>query len=192
VKTIIVIFLLIPLLLSANSGHRLGKNVIKKYPENTVEILREALDKDVHKKKSFRYWEFDIRETQDERMVVYHNKKIKEIYIFKTEYDILREIRLKDCCQLPTPEEVLEVLNGRYKGKVAAEIKHLYSHNVKRNLIQLVDHYNSKGNLRIVMIMTLKHFKKSFSEEDRKFYCPLYKRIAQVRKHKVNLCKKYL
>ena len=56
-----------------NSGHRLGASGTRL--ENTVEGLRNAIDNT--KDPKFKYWEFDIRESIDEIVFVYHDDTIE-------------------------------------------------------------------------------------------------------------------
>jgi len=192
-RSILILFFIIPIVL-ANTGHRLGKDVVKEFPENTLEILNKALDKDVPNKKGFKYWEFDIRETNDNWIVVHHNRRIPktELLIDETDHTKVREIKLWSCCQIPNIGEVLEILQKRSSGKVAIEIKHLHSNKSRDLLTQLIDKYNSQNKLKAVAIATKSNFNKSFPGELKKIYCPLLKRVAQVKSHKNNLCKDYL
>ena len=52
-----------------NTGHRLGASGTKL--ENTIEGLRESIENLDGKK--FKYWEFDIRESKDGIVFVYHD-----------------------------------------------------------------------------------------------------------------------
>jgi len=193
IKKYLLILIVIPLVLG-NTGHRLGKGSVKGFPENTLEILNKALDSNVPNKKGFRYWEFDIRETNDNWVVVHHDRRIPktELLIDETDYAKVRDVKLGECCQIPNIEEVLVILQKRSSGKVAIEIKRLHSNKSRDLLTQLIDKYNSQNKLKAVAIATKSNFNKSFPGELKEIYCPILKRVAQVKSHKNNLCKKYL
>jgi len=188
----IKILLVIPLVLS-NTGHRLGKGSVKGYPENTIEILNKSLSTNLHNKKGFLYWEFDIRETADNIIVVHHNNKIKGegIVISQSSYKTISAINLWDCCKIPTPIEVLETLEHRYEGKVAIEIKHLRSDTARNSLVDLLRNYN-KNKLKVIAIASKSNFNKSFPGDLKNKYCQEFRVIGLIKKHYKNLCEKYL
>lgn len=73
--------------LSKNYGHRGGSDIIKNYPENTLAVLERSLLEIEDKKplqlhRNFKYLEFDVRETYDNELVVFHDDKIKRMIPF--------------------------------------------------------------------------------------------------------------
>lgn len=177
----------------ANVGHLLGGD-ISKYPGNTLEALSESISKNIHKHKKFKYYEFDINETKDHRLIVFHDRKIKGIgKIRKTNYNVISQYRIDNKYRIPLLSEVLYKLQMNYKGHVVAEIKRLSSDIGRDKFINLIEEYKAKGALKIDYFAFKSHFKKSFpSKESRIKYCKRMKFVMKARSHKTNLCKEYL
>ena len=90
-----------------NSGHRLGASGTKL--ENTIQGLRDSIENLDQKK--FKYWEFDIRESIDGVVFVFHddiidvNGEMREIS--KMSFLEIREAGKKLDILIPTFEEVV-------------------------------------------------------------------------------------
>ena len=187
------LILLLTLLLSyqtfgANLGHRLGSDVIKAYPENTIEVLRASIKAKIHLKKGFKYWEFDVNETKDGFLIVHHDRSIKCLGKLKNlTYSQIKEYKINGCCKIPLLSEVLEELNKTFKGKVIVETKRLLTDKGRQSLISIVNEYKRKGNLKLGYLSFPKHFKKSFP--NKKKWCPKLGRVMQARRHSKDLCK---
>ncbi len=61
---------------AGNLGHRLGGDIYK--PENTLYAYNKAL-KSLQNKKEFKNVEFDIRESKDGELIVFHDQTINRI-----------------------------------------------------------------------------------------------------------------
>jgi len=171
-----------------NAGHRLGGDVVKGIRQNTIEVLKAALDEKIYNHKSFKYWEFDVRETKDKTLIVHHDRSLikkKKVYIDKLTYNEIVKIKP----DVPLYDAVLSMLNKRFKGKVAVEIKSLISDSGRSKLIQQVDNYNTISNLKIKYLAFPKKFKKSFPKKSRKDWCKKLKNVMRARMHRINLCK---
>lgn len=173
-----------------NWGHRLAGDIIKgeNIRQNTLKVLRIALNEKIHENKRFKYWEFDVRETLDNVLVVHHDRELfkkKKQYIDKLTY--AEVIALKP--DVPTYKAVMSMLNEKFMGSVAAEIKSLISGKGRLALIEEVDLANAKGNLQVKYLAFPGKFKKSFPKKDRKFWCSKMKFVMRARIHKINLCK---
>jgi len=75
-KIIGIFFVLSFCFLQADFGHRLGSEAspCKKYPENSLEVFQCAIKNKFFNRKSFAYFETDIQETKDHKIVLFHHK----------------------------------------------------------------------------------------------------------------------
>jgi len=172
-----------------NAGHRLGGDIIQSLPENTLEVLNAAFLSNVHKHKTFKYWEFDVRETKDGELVVHHDRFIKPgKAIDKITFNEVRSYLLKKCCQIPTLAEVMNIfVEKKFKGKVVVETKLLLSDQGRQQFIDITESYRGKG-FKIAYLAFEKAFEKSFGEKKAR-WCRHLKKVMRAKKHKVNLCK---
>lgn len=185
---------------SKPSGHRLGSDTIKGYAENTLEVLNAFIDKNLHKHPNFDYFEFDVNSTSDSKLVVYHDKCFDKKPIFKckgSNYKIknltfkkVMERKVSDKYKIPTPREVLDIINDRAQGsRVLVEIKLIHTDKAREKFISLIDNYRGE-KLDIAYLAFEGAFKKSFPDKNK--WCPKLKMVYQARKKKVarnNLCK---
>ena len=179
---ILFLIVVLSILINAeNLGHRLGGDVYQY--ENTLNCYKKAL-KNLQQKKKFQYVEFDVRETKDHGLVVFHDSKIKRV-IPKNRQNLkvlrkvlkkkkFKQIRVKDLTlkeikklliakdvHIPTLEEVLaSSVKWNLKKPMHIEVKSLRSDEARYKLIDLVKKYNKK--LDIALIAFRKNFYKSF------------------------------
>jgi len=170
-----------------NLGHRTGES--KYFPENSLEQLNNSLLYLEHL-PHFRYWEFDVRETIDSVLIVFHDESLKRMTgikgkVSKTKYAELP--LLWGIYKIPTLQEVLDQLHNRATKPIMVEIKRIKTKEAKHNLINMVD--KLRDNHNIYYLAFKKNFKRSF--KNRKYWCPLLKVVKQARKHKKNLCQNY-
>jgi len=164
-----------------NLGHRLGGDVYKY--ENTLVCYKKAL-KTLQQKKKFKYVEFDIRETKDHEIVLFHDskiervipknrhnmkvlkrvlkkKKFKQIKVKDLTLNEVRELLIAKDVQIPTLEDVLaSSIKWNLKKPMHIEIKSLNSDKARYKLIDLLKKYNKK--LDISLIAFHKNFYNSF------------------------------
>lgn len=181
----------------SNSGHRLGGDITKVYEENTIEILNLMVNAEIYKHKSFKYWEFDVRETKDNVLVVHHDRELKNgKKIDLLTYNELSKHSLRNGEKIPLYSDIMDLLCKNY-GHVVVEIKSLISDKGRLELIKLFDKYaiDGSGSCKLKTWRYLafkKKFKKSFPKKTRKFYCKKMKNVMKAGFHRTNLCKKYL
>lgn len=181
-----------------NAGHRLGSDVIKSYPDNTLEVLEAFISINGQGHETFKYFEFDVNSTSDNRLVVYHDKEFKKKEFkgrafYKTKikdmtFSKVRSIRIQGKYQIPTLQEVMNVL-ADLDSRVIVEVKLLHNDTSRQRLIDIVDSYRGK-NLKISYLAFQKAFKKSFP--NKKAWCPKLKLIHKAGKAKNknnNYCK---
>ncbi len=120
-------------LFGKNIGHRLGASGTKL--ENTIQALEGTITK-VNDPK-FKYWEFDVQETFDGELVVFHDDYIESddssIRICDIDYN-----KLVDCSNslgitIPKYSEVFNILKYRNE-PVMVEIKNLISEKAREKI----------------------------------------------------------
>ena len=120
-----------------NTGHRLGASGTKL--ENTIEGLRESIENLDGKK--FKYWEFDIRESKDGIVFVYHDDLIElngELFqLSKMTFSEIKKLGESVDILIPTFEEVVIELEER-KEKVMVEIKEIFSDSARNEIIDRI------------------------------------------------------
>ncbi len=168
-----------------NTGHRLGASGTKL--ENTIEGLRESIENLDGKK--FKYWEFDIRESKDGIVFVYHDDLIElngELFqLSKMTFSEIKKLGESVDILIPTFEEVVIELEER-KEKVMVEIKEIFSDSARN---EIIDRISKLENWKIMA--TPERFEKSFPEESRKYWETRIKqskiKFVRVGRHRVEL-----
>ena len=170
-----------------NSGHRLGASGTNL--ENTIQGLRNSIDNLDEKK--FRYWEFDIRESIDGVVFVFHDDLInlngEIIEISKMTFSEIKDAGETLDISIPTFEEVVIELENR-KEKVMVEIKEIFSDQARNEIISRISELE---NWKIMA--TPERFEKSFPKESRAFWRKeiqeLEIKFVRVGRHRVELFK---
>lgn len=179
---------------SSNLGHRLGADVLTHLPENSIEALKEALATLQYNKK-FEYLEFDVRETSTGELIVFHDSSLKRMTNSKNSASVenstfsdIRQLCLKNspkglCYQIPTPNEVLNVISNAGASKpVLIDIKNISTEG-KNKLLATVDKF--KNDLSINFIMSKRGFSKLFTQQ----WCDEFRTrgyvVMQTRKPKI-------
>ena len=170
-----------------NSGHRLGASGTNL--ENTIQGLRNSIDNLDEKK--FRYWEFDIRESIDEVVFVFHDDLInlngEIIEISKMTFSEIKDAGETLDISIPTFEEVVIELETR-KERVMVEIKEIFSDQARNEIISRISELE---NWKIMA--TPERFEKSFPKESRAFWRKeiqeLEIKFVRVGRHRVELFK---
>ena len=168
-----------------NSGHRLGASGTNL--ENTVQGLRNSIE-NIDEKK-FRYWEFDIRESRDGVVFVFHDDLI-ELNGELIEISKMTFLEIKNAGEfldilIPTFEEVVIELEER-KERVMVEIKEIFSDQARNEIINRVSELD---NWKIMA--TPERFEKSFPKESRDFWDEELKKakveLVRVGRHRIEL-----
>ncbi len=168
-----------------NIGHRLGASGTKL--ENTVEGLLQSIEKVSNRK--FKYWEFDIRESLDGELYVFHDDEINTseglIDTDKLTYSEIKEIGKKTGVNIPKFTKVVSILESRDE-QVMVEVKNLKSDDARRTLISTI---SGKPNWKLMA--TPDRFSNSFPANSREYwkkYCEeLEVELVRVGRHKLNL-----
>ena len=168
-----------------NSGHRLGASGTNL--ENTVQGLRNSME-NIDEKK-FKYWEFDIRESIDGVVFVFHDDLI-ELNGELIEISKMTFLEIKNAGEcldilIPTFEEVVSELEER-KERVMVEIKEIFSDRARNEIINRVSELD---NWKIMA--TPERFEKSFPKESRDFWDEELKKakveLVRVGRHRIEL-----
>ena len=168
-----------------NSGHRLGASGTKL--ENTIQGLRESIEN--LDRKKFKYWEFDIRESIDGVVFVFHddiidiNGELRELS--KMSFLEIKEAGEELDILIPTFEEVVVELEER-KEKVFVEIKEIFSDQARNEIINRISGLNDWK-----IMATPERFEKSFPEDSREFWRKEIQKakveLVRVGRHRVEL-----
>ena len=168
-----------------NSGHRLGASGSNL--ENTIQGLRNSME-NIDEKK-FKYWEFDIRESIDGVVFVFHDDLI-ELNGELIEISKMTFLEIKTAGEyldilIPTFEEVVIELEER-KERVMVEIKEIFSDQARNEIINRVSELD---NWKIMA--TPERFEKSFPKESRDFWDEELKKakveLVRVGRHRIEL-----
>lgn len=179
-----------------NIGHRLGEKTIKGR-ENTITRLNANWKHQPESK--FKYWEFDINETLDGKVVVHHDRD----FGLKGDKDLIRKMTLAEIRQqfpfVPTLRQVLNRIKklnetSDIKSKpVRCEIKRLVSDKGRYSAIYLMEKFREETGIDTQFIAFKSHFKKSFPKKVRVTWAKRYKmhnfKVLNIRSKKKNLFK---
>jgi len=168
-----------------NSGHRLGTSGTP--TENTIEGLQSSIAN--VSRSDFRYWEFDVRESSDGKVFVFHDD---EIVADGTSSDTtemtflqIRDAGLKQGISIPLFSEVCENLRDREE-PVMVEIKHLETDQARSEVLETISEM-SKWKVMATPI----RFSRSFPEETRDEWCTRFEskgvELVRVGRHRLNL-----
>ncbi|MEC7708107.1 MAG: glycerophosphodiester phosphodiesterase family protein [Candidatus Thermoplasmatota archaeon] len=168
-----------------NSGHRLGTSGSR--TENTIEGLQSSLD---HVSRSdFRYWEFDIQESSDGKVFVFHDDEIfvdgSPSSTSEMTFTQIQEAGLQQGFSIPLFSEVCEHLRDREE-PVMVEIKHLETDQARSEVLETI----SKMSKWKAMATPIR-FSSSFPEETRDEWRSRFEsegvELVRVGRHRLNL-----
>ncbi len=137
-----------------NMGHLGGYDCGDEFsPENSLKCLTLALLRRMQENKLYKFTEFDVCETLDNVIVVFHDAhhktiermcpatppEIRDKRICDLPWKIIRELILKGSVStIPSLETFLFVLSGELKKPVRVEIKNLHSTKGRKSLLDQV------------------------------------------------------
>lgn len=170
-----------------NLGHRLGGSGTLQ--ENTVQSLNYSIENSVFNHRDFRYWEFDIHESADSELFVFHDDEVEidgNIHILKKmKLTEIQELGKSLGISIPTITEILEILNERTE-KVMIEVKNLLSEEGRKKLVESVE-----VNQNYTLMATPVRFEKSFPKNSREMWHSRLResntKLVRVRRHRVDL-----
>jgi len=168
-----------------NSGHRLGTSGTP--TENTIEGLNSSLGN--ASRGDFRYWEFDIRESSDGKVFVFHDDEISvegaSSETSEMTFQQIRDTGLKQGISIPLFSEVCEHLRVREE-PVMVEIKHLETDQARSEVLETI----SKMSKWKAMATPIR-FSRSFPEETRDEWRTRFEsegvELVRVGRHRLNL-----
>jgi glycerophosphoryl diester phosphodiesterase len=168
-----------------NSGHRLGTSGTP--TENTIEGLQSSLGN--ASRSDFRYWEFDIRESSDGKVFVFHDDAITVDGSLSETSDMafskIHAAGLQKGISIPLFSEVCEHLREREE-PVMVEIKHLETDQARSEVLETI----SKMRKWKVMATPIR-FSRSFPEETRDEWHSRFEsegvELVRVGRHRLNL-----
>ena len=168
-----------------NSGHRLGASGTDL--ENTVEGLRKSINNP--DKNKFKYWEFDIRESIDGIVFVFHDDLIELngelVEVSKMTFEEIKEAGEALKISIPTFEEIVVELKDR-KERVMVEVKEIFSDEARYEIINTVSQFKDWK-----IMATPERFEKSFPKESRSYWDKKFQnseiQVVRVGRHKINL-----
>lgn len=168
-----------------NPGHRLGASGTDL--ENTIEGLRRSIG--IPSEPRFKYWEFDIRESCDGVLFVFHDDAIDsggvKIETSSMEFAKIFEAGMDLGIRIPTFEEVVLELDDRDES-VMVEIKHISTDGARR---EVIDALSSRESWKVMA--TPERFEKIFPPGTRKEWSEAFRdagvELVRVGRHRVNL-----
>ena len=168
-----------------NSVHRLGASGTT--AENTLEGYRESSAKPGM--RGFRYWEFDIQESSDGEVFVFHDDAItvdgSPSETSDMPFSKIHEAGLQQGISIPLFSEVCEHLRDREE-PVMVEIKHLETERARTEVLETI----SKMRKWKVMATPIR-FSRSFPEESRDEWRSRFEsegvELVRVGRHRLNL-----
>ena len=168
-----------------NSGHRLGTSGTQ--TENTIEGLQSSLGN--ASRSDFRYWEFDIQESSDGEVFVFHDDAItvdgSPSETSDMPFSKIHEAGLQQGISIPLFSEVCEHLRDREES-VMVEIKHLETDRARTEVLETI----SKMRKWKVMATPIR-FSRSFPEESRDEWRSRFEsegvELVRVGRHRLNL-----
>ncbi|RPG72429.1 MAG: hypothetical protein CBD52_002635 [Euryarchaeota archaeon TMED192] len=168
-----------------NLGHRLGASGTKL--ENTVQGLHNSLK--IVSDSNFRYWEFDVRESADGTLFVFHDDdmwlKGKLIETRLLEMGEIISAGEEIGIRIPTLDEVMSELEQREE-PVMVDIKEIMTDECRVEIIDLV-----VGKKCWKLMATPKRFENSFPVKDRDRWREMASqkgvKLVRVGRHRVQL-----
>lgn len=168
-----------------NLGHRLGASGTKL--ENTIKGLHDSLK--IVSDSKFRYWEFDVRESADGTLFVFHDDDIclkgKRIETRFLEMDEIISAGEEIDISIPTLEQVISELEQREE-PVMIDIKELISDECRVEIINLV-----AGRKSWKLMATPERFNRSFPVHGRDRWREMASRkdvkLVRVGRHRAQL-----
>ncbi len=142
-----------------NLGHRAGGDY-SYFPENSLMVLEESCcgaeeKQPLQNHHDFVYLEFDVRETADHKLVVYHDSTLRRLMDSSSSKQKINNLKLReiksfnfegwDGEHIPTLEEFVRAsIEYKLIKPMVIEIKNIYSDQGMEKLLQVVRYYNEQ------------------------------------------------
>ena len=168
-----------------NLGHRLGASGTKL--ENTLEGLLGSFE--LVSDRRFRYWEFDIRESGDGVLFVFHDDSIMShgelMHTKNMKFNDILRAGLSLGISIPKFREIVEELNKRDE-RVMIEIKYIHSDDCRNEVFDAVE-----CKKKWMLMCTPSRFIDSFPSESRDYWRERAHesdiKLVRVGRHRVDL-----
>lgn len=127
--------------------------------ENTISAFKQAIDHNFN-------IELDVQLTKDKKLIVFHDYNLKRLFgikksISSVTFDEIRELKFPDTNeQIPTFEEVLDLVNNQTG--ILCEIKGLnpYCHDIEATADNLTKNYNGRLAFQSFNFEAVKYLKQ--------------------------------
>ena len=170
---------------TSNIGHRLGGS--DPQSDNTIKTLRKTIER--VGEPEFKYWEFDVHESADGILFVFHDDEIGsngQIVPVKTlTFAEIHKCGEENEISIPTLTEVVEELKGRPE-PTRIEIKNLMTDQARLTIIDA-----TRGRPDWKLMASLRRFQKSFPKKSRRHWHSQVKKagttLVRVRRHEIDL-----
>ncbi len=164
-----------------NSGHQLGGDLLPDVPGNTIAAFEIGI-RDHETSDGWKYAECDVRETFDNRLVVFHDWDLSNVPNSKFNQAVIGEpvgeqpvnqltlpqlqsLRLQDDFRIPSLEEVLQAAARLRPAKpVLLEIKLLHSDSARYRLLEVAKLYRDEHELEIHFLAFIRNINRSFDD----------------------------
>lgn len=164
-----------------NNGHQLGGDLLSDFPGNTIEAFEIGI-REHEASPEWKYSECDIRETIDNRLVVFHDWDLSSVPntginqavlgetvgdqpINKLTLEQLQALQLQGGARIPTLEEVLQTAVRIGPAKpILLEIKLLHSDEARFGMLDLAKRYRDQHDLEIQFLAFVRNINRSFDE----------------------------
>ena len=164
-----------------NQGHRLGGDVIKAFPENTLEVFRQAIE-ELESNEEYSYTECDLRETSDHQVALFHDwdldrlvpdtaenraaigaAEINSTIVFKDlTLEQIKKLKLHNDCQIPSLEEFFSCAAELKPSKpILLEIKLFHSPEACSQVIEMAREFRDETGLEVHFLAFIRNIKHS-------------------------------
>ena len=164
-----------------NNGHQLGGDLLADFPGNTIEAFEIGI-REHEASSEWKYSECDIRETVDNRLVLFHDWDLSSVPNTEANQAVLSEtvgdqpvnqltleqlqaLQLQGGARIPTLEEALEAAVRIGPAKpILLEIKLLHSDEARYRMLDLAKRYRDQHGLEIQFLAFIRNINRSFDE----------------------------
>ena len=163
-----------------NWGHRLYDKDHPAIPENSIAALRNGLKYQIF--DQFRYWEFDVVESSDGILFVFHDATKKKTVrrlcptapynlIDRSLYDIasfnIKQLRLMETNEtIPTLAEIFSEFSRREIIKpIHIEIKKLMTTKAKKDIVLMANSFRNETGYTVKFMMFRSKFNRVFKDD---------------------------
>ena len=171
--------------LTSNIGHRLGGT--DRLTDNTIAALMQTITR--VNEPDFKYWEFDVHESKDGILFVFHDDVLdidgKMAQVKDLTFVEIHSQGMKNGIDIPTLDAIVAILSNRSE-PVMIEIKNLLTDSARKKIIDVTA---ESSNWQL--IASIDRFLTSFPRRSRKFWHTQAKKVGtsvyRIRRHDIDL-----